>query len=1472
MQINHLAKYQFKFTPVHDKDAYQRAWNALNSGYSEVEFNDLFINEYYCTGAGVLTGTDFICVDNDTVEQSLLDQLLNGEQLPPTLAWTSNNEEYSTKHDDRAHKWQRIYRVPNEYQKLIFSKTISSKIDSKELDFRYGTQDGLYQQSVIVGKHPITGYYQFLKGHTPNDIETIPELPQVLLDFLLVELSAKEFTGLEIEKSKSPRSKFRQDVIEKIIFNDPKLLFQIFNNDCLGYGHNFIKKGNTYYGNSPVRISAKPGQGRSFQVSYVEGKGIVWIDRGKAGIGGGPHHYKIYCQSDGNSVDVNPEFYEEYCKELATLAGQLEEWNQISNQQKIKVNDEDIEELKEQIKRYFSKHNDDFDIYNILPEELAREIINYCNVFKISPILGVAVLITICSSLLGSNSRIVINNSSDFIEPPIIWLAIVGCSDNGKSPLLRKFLKPLQDMQYEGYDLYTERRKEYDVELKKYEKRQKNNENNDDTKPVEPKCRFYYFDDFTQEALVSKLEPFADCGSLIKKDELAGLFVDKYSKNSDKRPFLLQLYDGGSIDVTRKTSETIMIRKSLVSVVGGIQPSKIKEIMEQDGTTIDGLWQRFLYFEIKESVWDFIENRQETNLTNYLERIYRNLDRQGANTYLVSSDATDVKKQWHYYTENFRINTNDENLKAFGRKSRAKAYRIALVLHCIYAAWNNIEPSELISSHTLSIAISIVKYSLNETVLLYGSMGKGVEPMVEKIVKILQKFGHRNDWITLREIQRLSYTNKDATQKTKELIEVMVKLGYCNWSEDNKKVKFNDIMTTKPIKQSKQCFESVITPSDLPVAINNNDNDNDNDNNINQIEQETVIKNNVVINESLAIMTSSNQVGEDASTTSVIKSLDIYDFVKNFAGELVIFEQDLDLNYKPVNKIPSWVPSQEVDSYEKKFKVYLDIETTGLDPQNCKIIMIGLRFLGENNHYINGIYCDLDEKTLLEKLLKFLESYQQIGAWLIGHNIFNFDLPFIIARCNHHNLKSPFKIDKCEKTITAASDQFRGKTFIPIYLEGFEIIDTIQQVAIWDKQASRLAEYGLKPSVLELGLRQEQRLELDNAQIQQCYENGELDTIKKYLAYDLEDTELLANFLLPVVYYQLRIVPKITMQQLAVASPAKKVQKIHESLLPNSYPKSDPKVKYQGAKVTLHRAGIFRQVAKLDVSSLYPSIMLRYGLCSRKDPEKRFLGVLDYMRSQRLKLKALAKEGNVEADFQQGSLKILINGSYGYFGTNEYSFNDYGTAALITAYGRLILSKMEEVITEQGGVLIESDTDGVIFSHNYPENILKVINETLPAGIECELEYAHCVAAIPKAKNYSIVKPCGKVITKGAKRSDIPLLKQWKIDYLKAWQISEVNAEDYHYNLIKELESGNFPIELLTITKRIPKNATKLVELGIGKPGEKCSYYFAKDTKGKPIETNTGPYNVNYYIEQINKAKHELIGKDTQVNKQLALL
>jgi hypothetical protein len=49
-------------------------------------------------------------------------------------------------------------------------------------------------------------------------------------------------------------------------------------------------------------------------------------------------------------------------------------------------------------------------------------------------------------------------------------------------------------------------------------------------------------------------------------------------------------------------------------------------------------------------------------------------------------------------------------------------------------------------------------------------------------------------------------------------------------------------------------------------------------------------------------------------------------------------------------------------------------------------------------------------------------------------------------------------------------------------------------------------------------------------------------------------------------------------------------------------------------------------VAKIDLSSLYPSVMIRYGICSRKDPEHKFLGVLEYMRS---KFRAVSGWGNL---------------------------------------------------------------------------------------------------------------------------------------------------------------------------------------------------------------------------------------------------
>jgi DNA polymerase, archaea type len=587
------------------------------------------------------------------------------------------------------------------------------------------------------------------------------------------------------------------------------------------------------------------------------------------------------------------------------------------------------------------------------------------------------------------------------------------------------------------------------------------------------------------------------------------------------------------------------------------------------------------------------------------------------------------------------------------------------------------------------------------------------------------------------------------------------------------------------------------------------------------------------------------------------------------SGRVEVDLDRLSLDYQPQTLIPQWQPSVELKPYEELTKIYIDIETTGLNPKTDRVLMVGL--LDDRGE--TTILTDPDEKTLLAQTIEHLKQHQP--ECLIGHNLINFDLPFLADRCRVHNISHPFK--KGNKTSRITSSTVNGKPieFTPIYWNGVNILDTYQQIAIWDKQAAKLDRYDLKSSVIALGLRDDRRLELSVNQIRECWESGDTETIENYLKFDLDDTQLLAEFLLPVVYYQLAYVPALSFQQIAIASPALKAQKIHEKLLPRLNPQSDEPLKYDGGKVELVAPGLHQQVAKIDVSSLYPSIMLRYGICSRKDIEHKFLGALAYMVDARLKLKALAKSGEKSAAFQEKSLKILINGSYGFMGTGFYTFNDYEAAALVTAYGRKILDLMVEVVTSCGGVVIEIDTDGILFSHDEPETVKGLVSASLPTGINIDLELTDCGLYAPKAKSYVIVHPNGKTTVKGLfrKRNRYALENKFPIEFLRLYFIeSPQAAEEYYYQTRLLLVDRRIDVADLTINRKIGSAEKNLVELGIGKPGDRVSYWFtegkrhhaktAKALLSHPLETTTEPYWADYYIDLLDGQYKSILGRE----------
>jgi DNA polymerase III delta subunit len=580
------------------------------------------------------------------------------------------------------------------------------------------------------------------------------------------------------------------------------------------------------------------------------------------------------------------------------------------------------------------------------------------------------------------------------------------------------------------------------------------------------------------------------------------------------------------------------------------------------------------------------------------------------------------------------------------------------------------------------------------------------------------------------------------------------------------------------------------------------------------------------------------------------------------SGKVEVDESALRLDYKPSFEIPDWQPSKQIPPYETVRRCYLDIETLGLDPERDRIIAIGILLDGE----LPNLLSDPDEARLLRSAIATLIKLKP--HILVGHNHVDFDLPFIMKRCEKHRIKHPFRLSDRQQVMTYASVRGEPIRFYPVYWKGVDIIDTYHLVGAEDKRTAKFTSYGLKDCAIQIGARAERRLELTHTEISHCWEAGLLDRILEYLQFDLEDTKALADYLVPSVYYQSEVVP-LRIQEIATASPAK----IWEAILEAHYgrdnlPKPDEKLSYGGGYVAC-TPGLYRDAAKIDVSSMYPSLQLRYGICSRKDGSRHYLAVLNYLRTKRLELKGLAKQTG-DKSYKQIELafKILINGGYGFSGTGGYPFNCMLTAALVTGYGRKLIQLMIDTAKRFGANIIEVDTDGIILSHLQPDAVFRAVQAALPEGINIDLDWAGKDVFVPKMKNYMIISKDGTVKATGEfrKRNRAELQRRFPINFIKAYLESPEKADALYQLLIQEIIAGKYPVEKLIITQKIPRGAKQLLKLG--KPGEVVTYYWGEQpaydkynrrVEGSRIPVTSGVYFTAYYASELRRMRAEIM-------------
>jgi len=402
---------------------------------------------------------------------------------------------------------------------------------------------------------------------------------------------------------------------------------------------------------------------------------------------------------------------------------------------------------------------------------------------------------------------------------------------------------------------------------------------------------------------------------------------------------------------------------------------------------------------------------------------------------------------------------------------------------------------------------------------------------------------------------------------------------------------------------------------------------------------------------------------------------------------------------------------------------------------------------------------DMPEADILKRFVAVI--HERDPDVVEGHNIFNFDLPYLVERARHCRVKliigrdhSPARRRSSRFTVadrTIAYDRFD--------VFGRHVVDTMFLLHIYDVSHRTLESFGLKNAARHFGVAAPGRTYIDGRAIAGEFRRDS-EKVLRYLADDLSETQAISALLSRSHFLQTRMLP-FAYQNVCVRGNAAKI----DALLLRDYlrqgyalPKPDAPVDFEGGYTDIFETGVIRNVEHCDVRSLYPSLMLVRRLAPATDPLGSFLKMLQELRDFRLEVKAgmrrdLTEAQRHDAEALQSTFKVLINSFYGYLGFSQARFCDFQAAETVTREGRLLLADMIGWLRELDARPIEIDTDGIYFTPPEKYDSAKfqaAFQSRLPPGIEVEFDGRYRAMFSYKMKNYALLEENGEIVIKGA--------------------------------------------------------------------------------------------------------------------------
>ncbi len=503
-------------------------------------------------------------------------------------------------------------------------------------------------------------------------------------------------------------------------------------------------------------------------------------------------------------------------------------------------------------------------------------------------------------------------------------------------------------------------------------------------------------------------------------------------------------------------------------------------------------------------------------------------------------------------------------------------------------------------------------------------------------------------------------------------------------------------------------------------------------------------------------------------------------------------------------------------AFQDVVRLQLDIETAGLSPEppENEILLVCIT---DNRGFETAI--GGDEQTILRETIACVR--ERDPDVIEGHNIYGFDLPYLAARARRHNVRLTLGRDGSEVRFgnqQNCSIGYFGRPYVPAYVRGRHVIDTLLGVQRFDVAKGSLTSYGLKAVAEALGIAEDDREIIAHDKIASEWQ-ADPERVIKYCLQDARETRSLSALVSPPDFYLTQMFPD-GYSRAATSGTGEKINSIfvrHYLRNRRAIPTQSESKPLPGGYTDVRATGVIERIVKCDVESLYPSIMLTNSIRPESDTLGAFLPALEELTRRRLdaKSKAAQTQDREHAywDGLQASFKILINSFYGYL-AGPFNFNDYTAAARVTTTGQQIVKKIVEALEENGSLVVEIDTDGVYFqpprtvdNFDMEQQFIEKIGAGLPEGVRLAHDGRYKAMISLKMKNYVLVTYDGKKTFRGSSlrsRAD----ERFGLEFISRATDELIDGNnqkvvELYASIARRIEAGELPVEKFSRRERV---------------------------------------------------------------------